>query len=515
MKSIIVDLSCASDIKILNVRITSVVSVLSGFHLTLAPSDDPLRAAAVKLRDEGLLELPAIIIPPLDLVKKHNFRLLKMPDKEIRRILPLEIASEEDSSAAMVFNYLRNDLVEEKQVEKVEITAFYCPRQTMLDFIERLKAEGIRPTQIIPRVQGLKTLVEINPTFGTERTGAAFLELMESRIALNIFRKRYWDLERNFLFRMEGDEGSVELSAEDFTSISTELNRIFQSFKQRSRGCSIDRVILYGTGSHNRHLKNMINDSQSVTAFTIEAEHFGKKVSFPSHLRDSNEFVSTFALPISVALSVCRKRYLDLFPVESKEQVKLFSRMIGLTISAAIIGAILVGSTIYFEGIKGSYRHDIGRLEGTYQSMSRNADIILDTKKKRADFYKRRYYIDFPIQYSYSAANLIRKLSLIADDRLELLKIEINPTNQTFKFKLDGRIEAGNQIRAQSRFLEFYQKLKEFDDIIQVTSSRAVVNKAENQERLESNKAPGAAAPDSSRREVILYFTVNGEIEPE
>jgi hypothetical protein len=513
MKSLIIDLSCANEVKILNAKITSSVTIVSGYYLTLNPGDDPIAVTATKLRDENIIDISAFIIPPVELIEKQNFQLPQMPDKEIRKVLPREIATASDSPEPMVFNFLKNGPVEEKQVEKQEIATFYSQKEKIFEFLKQLGEAGIKPLSIIPDVQGLKTLTELNPIFTNPRTGVVFLELMDTRINLNIFKEKYWGLERDFLFRMERGEGQEDLTDEDFTRISTELNRTFQYFKQRNRGYSIDQVVLYGTSSNIEHLKNMINDNQPVTASAINPDLFGGKISFPSHLKDSREFISIFTLPIATAIAISGKKYLDLYPVEYKEKSKLTSRLIGLTISATIIAAILFGSTFYFEGIKNSYKKDIKDLEKTYKSLNKNATSIVTTKNQRANFYERRHYIDYPIKYSYSVANFIRKLSLIASEHTELTEMEITPANQTFRFKLDGLIKSGDNIMAQSRFLEFYQKLKEFEDVIDVSSSKVTINPNEKSNTPQVND-PGTSLPIETK-ETILYFTIDGEIELE
>ncbi len=511
MKSVIIDFSCAGVIRILHARITSSVSVIGGYYLTPRPDDDPIIAAITKLRDESISSLPAIIIPPAELVKKLNILLPKMPDKEIRKVLPREIATAADTAAPMVFNYLKNGMVEDRQVEKMEISIFYCEQEKMFDYLNQLKIAGIQPSHIIPLVQGLKTLAEINPKLGTEKTGAVFLEMMENRISLNIFRNKYWGLEREFMFRVERLTQDEDLTEEDFTRISTELNRTFQYFKQRNRGYTIDQALLYGPSSKLTNLKNLINDNHSVTAAVIQPEHLGGKVSLPSHLQASTEFLAIFIVPIAVALAVCGKKPLDLYPIEYREKSKLFSRLLGLTISTIIIATILSGSIFYFEGIKNSYKSDVKEMEKIFLSLGKNSTMIMETKTQRIDLFKRRFYLDFPARYAYSTAEFTRKLSMIATTNIELLDLEMTPTNQNFKFKLDGRITAEDNVRVQSQFLTFYQQLKEFDYMLNISSSKITVNPGEGGAR----QGGGDVLPAAGQKESILYFTIDGEVEPE
>lgn len=519
MKALVIDLSRDHEIKILNARITSSVSIVSGYYLNIPEGEDPIAAAAGKLQDEGLLNLPAFIIPPGGDIEKQNFHLPKMPDKEIKKVLPRQISDVRDNASPVVFNYFKNGPVEERQVQKMEISAFFCSKERMFGFLDKLKEAGINPLKIIPEVQGLKTLVELNPELRGERKGVVLLDLMHNRIDLNIFRNIYWGLERNFMFRMaqgyssSGEDSAREddLNEEDFSRISTELNRTFQYFKQRNRSYMVDQVLLYGASANIEPLKNLVNDNLPVTASVITPEHFRNKVTFPSHLKESQEFLSLFTLTISTAVAVSGKKYLDLYPEEFKEKAKLPTRLLGLGVSAIIIAAILLGSTFYFEGIKNNYKQDIARIQKTFLSLSENAVTIDRTKKKRAAFYMYRFYNDFPLQYSYSASDFIRRLSLVASEDIELLEIQMNPTGQTFTFMLTGRIKAENNITAQSKFLEFYQALKYFEDILHVESSRVNV-KAEEDKGQSMEEAEDRETRQN--RQVELYFTVNGEVEP-
>lgn len=183
---------------------------------------------------------------------------------------------------------------------------------------------------------------------------------------------------------------------------------------------------------------------------------------------------------------------------EKPEPLKRRSK--GLAICAGIIAAILIGSTFYFQNIKDSYQKKIENIRETYLSLSKSADVIEETKGLRADFYKHRHYLDFPLKYSYCAANFVRKLSLIAIEAIELMEIEINPVNQGLTFSLRGRIKADNNIEARSKYLEFYQGLRQFEDILHMESPKVKVK-------------PGEKPLGPGGKQVELYFTIKGEVE--
>lgn len=168
-------------------------------------------------------------------------------------------------------------------------------------------------------------------------------------------------------------------------------------------------------------------------------------------------------------------------------------RRVGLAVTGGIVAIILIGFTIHFESIKSSYKKEIENTKKTYLSVSKEAEIIEKTKQQRVDFFKRRFYIDFPLKYAYSTANFFRKLSLISTQGIEFTEMETNPANQTYTFLLKGRIKARDKNTAQSRFREFYRKLEKFEEVLQITPATG-----------SENTGPGG-----------FYFTVNGEVEPE
>lgn len=511
MKALIIDLTDPAEIKILNTRITSTVSIVSGYYITLSEGDDAVTAAAAKLKQEGLIDIPAYIIPPRGFVQSHTFLFPPMPDKELNKVLPREIADVTDSGEAVVFNFVKHGTVLDRQVEKMEVAAFYSKKDSTFDFLGRLKGEGLNPVKIIPEIQGLKTLVESNKELTSEKSGVVFLEIKANRIDLNIFKSQYWSLERNFAFQYEASD---QLNDDDLSRISVELNRTFQYFKQRNRTYDVNKVVIFGTNPNLEHLKDFITDNHPVSAELLEPGHFKTKIAYPSHLKDKEEFLSIFTLPILVSVSMTRKKILNLFPEEFTEKERLPRRLVGLGISAAVIAAILIAATVYFEGIKGSYRQDIEGTQKTFQSLSRDADLIEKTRHRRVDYFKKSFFAEFPPRYSYSAANFIRRLSLITAEDIRLGKLEIKPRGQDFSFVLTGSIPSGDNISALGAFNRFFRRLKEFEDMVDVNFSTIKVNAGNSPARRTASGRNRDEGPET-QNQVELFFTVNGEIELE
>ncbi len=511
MKAIIIDISAKYSTKILNTRITaSSVQVISGFFMPVRYEEDPLESAAAKLKQEDLSDIPLYVIPPLDMVHSQIFQLPPMPDKEIEKILPREIAGSTDSTDPIVFDYLNNGLVIEKQVEKLEIVAFFAGRQPVIELLNKIKSLGLQAAKIIPEAQGLRSILEHNPGLTSEKTGLVFLDIMEGRINMNIYKHLKWGLHREFAFQLAPNDA---LEDDDFSRISIELNRTFQYFKQKNRIFSVDKAIIYGVNPNLKHLKDFIVDNHPVAAEIIRPDHFAVKMAYPPQLKTLDEFVSIFALSLGTAVALTNRKVLNVFPPEYKERERLPRRLLGLAVSAIVIAAMLLAATFYFEKVKSSYREDITQIDKTFSSLSKNAQEIERAKHKRADFYKKRFFTDIPFIYSYGSADFIRRISFIVPHEVQLTRLDIKPLTQGFTFELKGNIDARNNIDAQATFLRLYQRLKEFDNMSQITFSTIKVNPGD--EKTPGKHTRGTEGSPDTSKQVELFFTINGEIELE
>ena len=179
--------------------------------------------------------------------------------------------------------------------------------------------------------------------------------------------------------------------------------------------------------------------------------------------------------------------------------------MVGLWIFAGVIAIILIIGTSWLEKVKSSYRQDIERTQKTYLSHSRNAAAVEETKQRRVEYYRSRFFADYPSRYSYGAADFMRRLSLIdaRDTRgVELVKLEIIPRGQDLAFNLNVGVTADNNNRAQGIFSRFYQALQNFEDMIEINFSTA-------------NVGPTTAPAPDVRGKVKLFFKIDGAIELE
>ncbi len=146
-------------------------------------------------------------------------------------------------------------------------------------------------------------------------------------------------------------------------------------------------------------------------------------------------------------------------------------RFLGIKIFAGFLAAVLIGVTIYVEGVKKTYGKEVDKVKDNYLRLSQNISLIENLKEKRANFFKNHFLLDFPLKYSFAAANFARRLSLIASPGLRLLDLDIQPKGQTFTFLLKARVrvKGGEKTDMQPKFLVFFQELESFADMVHVS----------------------------------------------
>lgn len=150
------------------------------------------------------------------------------------------------------------------------------------------------------------------------------------------------------------------------------------------------------------------------------------------------------------------------------EKEQLPRRRVGLWIFTIVIIVILTGTTIWFEKIKSSYNKDIDGTQKIYLALSQNATAMDETKHRRVEYFRNRFFADFPFRYSYGAADFMRRLSLVGVKGIEPVKLAITPHGQDLAFELNISVTAGNNIRAQEIFSRYYRAMKNFEDITEI-----------------------------------------------
>lgn len=154
-----------------------------------------------------------------------------------------------------------------------------------------------------------------------------------------------------------------------------------------------------------------------------------------------------------------------------------FKNRIGITIFFTIILLILIGITVHLNKIKSSYKRDISKAKRSNFSFILSSPEVKKTIDQRVEFLKTRFFLNYPLQYSYSASDFIRALNLITPEYIELKKLRIEPDIQRFSFSLLGEFKSNKHKNIKSRLIEFLNKIEEFDNVIQVSLSKFNINK--------------------------------------
>lgn len=472
MKIALVDLSAPQDLKILLVKTGGVSTVLSAHQLAVEDGGDPLALVAGQLASLGSGDLTVAIIPPADLVADQVFHFPPMPEREIRKVLPREVAGAAGQPGPFTIDYQLSGTVVEKGAEKIEVHAFYGVQESLAAFVRRAMEAGLPVSRIVPDVIGFNALLDAVPELMDEKEGLLLAEVRDGRISLHLFKGRHWALDREFAFR---SEAGAEPEAEDLQRIVLETSRTLQFFKQKFRGFPVSRAVIFGAHQAVPAIQKAVADSLAVPVVRLSLDRLKGKLSLPRSVVDGDEFLGLFARPLFVALALGRKRVLDLFPAgfEDRRQKSRRRFFAALTLGALLVG--LAGATLYFEGIRNSYRREVKATQATYFGMDRRVAEIEAVKAQRADVFRIRQFIDGPRRYADSLAELVREITLAATDDLRIDEFDAEPAGETARFTLRGVFQAGDGITAQSAFLRFFGRLKEAPGVVDLLSGEVKI----------------------------------------
>lgn len=162
----------------------------------------------------------------------------------------------------------------------------------------------------------------------------------------------------------------------------------------------------------------------------------------------------------------------------------------GLRIAAAVVIAGLIALTIYIQGVRGFHKEQLDAAKSKYNDVYHKVTLVENAKKQRIDFFRNRFLIDFPLKYSFSSADFIRRLSLVVAAGIKLSHIELKPMGQNVGFSIDGSASAAGNMNPETTFLRFFQDIENFEDAILVSFKK------------NTTITPGREQ----------YFTITGEI---
>ncbi len=499
MKALIIDLAAAGEWRVLHARLGTTVTVLAATHVQVPAGADPLPVLAEKLRAENLTGLPALVVLPRQLVSEHTFHLPPMPARDIRKVLPREIAAS-TQAGEVVFGFRLGGRVVERQAEKVEVSCFYADKAMLFDYLHRLREAGVRPVRLLPEAEALMAVLQAAGD-ALPAPGLMLAEVRGNKIGIHLFRNRHWALEREFQFRTEGEETSSE---DDLARIQLEVNRTVQFFKQKNRGFTVESALLYGSGADLGVVSDFMTNGLRLDCRPAGRSLFRQRLLLPRTVTDEGEFVSLFLVALGAALAGTQKGGVNLLASEFVEREQTGRRLLGLGISGALIAALLAGGTIYLERIRAEYRSGLETMRKAYGEMGRDVSQLEEVKRQRARYFRSQLFIAYPRQYAFALADFVRRLSLACSPGIELLSLAVESEPPLFRFKLEGRIRSVSGIDAQSTFITLFERIKAFDSVSQITSSGVKVSAAQ--------VPPGQEAPLEGSE---LLFAVSGSVDVE
>jgi len=435
VKVLYIDFSNSSEIKILNTRTKKSLEIISAYYIPVFEETDAIETAAQKLKDEKLLGIPAIIIPPRSITNYNTFSFPSIPEKELRKVLPREIQKHTDSTDEIIFDFKIGSTFIKKNENKLDVITYFMTKKDIWTLLEALKTNGIIPIKIVPEVQSIESFIKNSflPQIKDSTNGIVVIDMMANKINMNIFNKNSWSLNREFPFKVES---SASIDDKDFSRISTEFSRTFQYFKQKNKSVSIDEAIIYGSNESIEVLADFINENQPLNPNLINNIKTNCEIIFPPNLENKNEFLSIFFITIATANSIIRKDFIDLYPKEFIEKEKLPKQI-------------------------------LKKIEKEFNFLQSQIDQIKEIRIKRKDYYEKIIIMEKPQKVSFQITDFIRKLSLIINLELpiEITKLNIIPKENEISFTLNGKLFSDSINGSLTTFDTFLKKIKALQGI--------------------------------------------------
>ncbi len=504
---VILDLSNDWEVRILNVDASKRVKVVSGFIINYAESDNVYEIVSKRLTEEGLIDLPVILFPPRKLINKFLYSTPHIPEREILKIVKRTIIREKKINEDIFVSILKNGQITQNNLRRLEVLSLYSEKSYLESMLNNFKEYGIKVIRLFDEIQLMRIFMEDTKNLIKKGKAYVLVEVVNGKININIFREQFWIFNREFVFKFDDSE----LNDDDFSRISTEINRTFQFFKQKYRAFAIDRIMIFGSDKRVMEIKDFLLDITGLSVEMISESFSMDNILLPNTIEKKSEFLNSFGLLLFAALNYKNKELKNILPSEYIEKEYFFKRMVGLSVSSILILIIIAISVFYMENLKSGYKSQIKKLQESYSNLSNDVDLIENIKKQRADYFIKSMFLNLPLQHSYSISDFIRRLSLISNDNVELIDLDISLEGINFSFILKGIIRSENNIRAQTVFLKFFNNLKKFEDLSNINSSN--LNVSSNEGGSSANIRGQKSQVYSSNNSVEMIFTITGNIE--
>jgi len=496
MRLLFIDISNNTEVKILNTFVKKNLKILSAYQILNQEEKDPFEIIQRKLIGEKLDKIPAIIIPPRDMVNYHTFYFPVIPDKEIKKVLVREIGKIMDSTEEIIFDFQVGETITNQNEKKIEVISYYITKSKSWGMLEKFKKMKLQVLKIIPEVQSLEVFIKNNFFKDETKTsnGIVAIDMMAKKINMNIFNKNIWSLNREFPFKV--DENTV-ISDNDFSRISTEFSRTFQYFKQKNKNVSIEHAIIYGSNPETVILNKFVNEHQPIGATLASKIVTNCKTVFPQHLEDKDEFVSLFFIAIATANSFIKKTYIDLYPKAFIEKENFPKQILYIGLMGLIVLIGLIISTSLYLRQKSDYKDNLKNITNEFNRMQTQIDLITEIRKKRRNYYEKIILMEAPRRISYQVSDFVRQFSLLLDAEvlIKISKFIITPKDDNLDFILVGELFYDNINGALTAFDVLLKKVKKISGV-----------------SIKNFTAPSSIAV-KKKQDLSWTFTIHGQVE--
>jgi len=498
VRTLFIDISNNSEVKILNTVVKKSVQILSAYYIANNEENDPVKIIEKKLEEESLNNIPAIIIPPRDIVYYYTFYFPVIPEREIKKILPRELRRVSDSDEEMIFDFRIGKKIVEKNEKKIEVIAYYMTKNSSWEMLEKFKAIGLNVKKIIPEVQSLEVFIKNSYLIEKNEkniNGIVIVDMMSKKINMNIFNRDIWSLNREFPFKVDENQAVTD---KDFSRISTEFSRTFQYFKQKNKNVSIDDAIIFGSNSEIAILNDFINENQPLNSKTVNADTNDYKIIFPKNLKDKEEFVSIFFVSITTASSLVKRNNIDLYPKEYIEKEKFPKQIIIYSLISILVIVAVSIITFFTLSQRKEYDYELKKVEKEFKSLQNQINNIMAVRKRRKSYYEKIMIAESPKRISFQTADFIRRLSLLSDKDLVIRfsKLNILPKEDVLIFSITGSLYSDSINGSLALFDIFLKKLKVLKGI-----------------EVKNFTPPSSATLIKKKANLSWSFTVTGEKE--
>lgn len=442
-----------------------------------------------KIKKDGYKRKTAIVLLPFSRVSSFTLSLPPMPKSEVKSVVERELKKNFPSLEDVCYEFFIAGTKSEGEEKRREVVVTYVTRDYINLVINSLNQCGLTPVIITSPFQAYHNLLTLSKFYKPGRC-TAFLDISETKGSIALFRENTWFLSRDFtLESFEGGGG--------FEKLFVEVNRALHYFKQKNRGYEINQLIVGGSNSAIKEVKEYLLKNLRIPVYIVDWEFlkdFMISRAFPPEELDY--FANSFFLLVGASLNYFVKDAINFIPKELYEKRMLRYRLRGIGLSAMTLLLIVILANKYLDSIQSNYNSSLLFQKKYIEKLESQIREIETSRNERWLAYRRFSILESPYRYSFSFSEFLRELSLIVPEAITIDFMESQKTDSGWKFSFDGNIIADDPLQAQEIFSNFSGKIKniKFIENLSISSLQMKTNPMESEK-------------------VTMIFKVQGEIK--